>query len=229
MKKTLTGLMICVLCLPAGHAGETTPSIREWTPAAWYETMRLKPAGDATRGARLAKVGYCYTCHGDQGVAPSRNAPSLAAQNETYLYKTLLDFRSRLWWADHKDDGMHALARTFTKQDLADLAAYYATRKLPTIRKVKKGDVHTEKLVRFGDPSRLVTSCAACHGAHGEGGVNEVPRIEGQSYLYLKRQLTLFKEGRRHNDVGAGMRFVTEALSEDELDRLARYYANGQK
>ncbi len=200
----------------------------QWTAEAWHQQMRLMPQGDVFRGAQLAKQGYCYTCHGDKGYAPSRNAPSLAGQNQTYLYKTLLDFQSGLWWADHKDDGMHALARTYSKQDLADLAAYYAAQKpWPTTQ--AKQDAHAAQLARRGDTQRLLTPCASCHGANGMGGPNETPRINGQSYLYLKRQLSYFKLGKRHNDVEGGMRFAAEALSEEEIDRLARYYANGQR
>ncbi len=44
----------------------------------------------------------------------------------------------------------------------------------------------------------LYTTCAACHGAQGEGlTALNAPKLSGQGAWYLKRQLTLFKTGVR--------------------------------
>ncbi|HID00672.1 MAG TPA: c-type cytochrome [Piscirickettsiaceae bacterium] len=220
--------MLTTLSLNNQAVADPDTQPKAWSADSWHQQMRLMPKGDLYRGAQLAKQGYCFTCHGEKGYAPSRNAPSLAGQNQAYLYKTLLDFKNRLWLADHKDEGMHDLARTFDKQDLADLAAYYAAQK-PWPKITPSGSPAIAHLAKRGDPQRLLTPCASCHGAQGMGGPNETPRINGQSYLYLKRQLSYFKSGKRSNDVEAGMRFAAEVLSEEEIDQLARYYANSQK
>lgn len=64
-------------------------------------------------------------------------------------------------------------------------------------------------------------SCASCHGAAGEGSLN-TPRLAGQRAAYLAKQLEDFRSGLRHNE---SMAFVARALSGDDIDKLARYYA----
>ncbi|SIO10639.1 Cytochrome c553 [Sulfurivirga caldicuralii] len=226
MNKRLLLLLAFASPLWAGEPQNTAP---EWTAEAWHETLRNMPYGNAARGAQLAKEGYCYTCHGDRGYAPSRNAPSLAGQNQAYLYKTMLDFASKRWWADHKDDVMHNAAITFTKQDYADMAAYYAQQPKPFFKRVEKPNHVADQLARRGDHTRLLTPCSSCHGVRGEGGVNETPMISGQSAFYIKRQLEMYKSGKRRNDVEEGMRFVAEQLTDEEIEALAQYYGNGQK
>lgn len=44
----------------------------------------------------------------------------------------------------------------------------------------------------------LFATCAACHGAQGEGNVAmNAPKLSGQTAWYLQRQLKAFREGRR--------------------------------
>jgi cytochrome c oxidase subunit 2 len=44
----------------------------------------------------------------------------------------------------------------------------------------------------------LYATCAACHGAQGEGNAElNAPKLAGQGAWYVKRQLALFKEGAR--------------------------------
>jgi cytochrome c553 len=47
----------------------------------------------------------------------------------------------------------------------------------------------------------------------------------GQYPEYLVYTLTEFKEGDRTNDVYSRMRYVAEALTEEEIEALAGYYA----
>ncbi|MDT8222657.1 c-type cytochrome [Pseudomonas aeruginosa] len=72
--------------------------------------------------------------------------------------------------------------------------------------------------------------CTACHGAQGQGSAQlGAPRLAGQHADYLLTQLLNFKAGRRGYDTrdpsGAQMRAVIAALSDSDLDRLARYFA----
>ncbi|MDH5455901.1 MAG: c-type cytochrome, partial [Gammaproteobacteria bacterium] len=49
----------------------------------------------------------------------------------------------------------------------------------------------------------LYATCAACHGASGEGNeALNAPGIAGQSESYLARQLWDFKDGRRGKEPG---------------------------
>lgn len=81
------------------------------------------------------------------------------------------------------------------------------------------GDPATMELVLAGKGQAW--SCASCHGAAGQGGLN-TPRLAGQPAEYLKKQLQDFRSGLRHNE---SMAFVVRALSDDDIERVARYYA----
>lgn len=78
-------------------------------------------------------------------------------------------------------------------------------------------------------PAAAVT-CAACHGAQGEGNATlGAPRVASQDVAYLERQLLGFRNGRRayHPDdtVGATMRAAAVGLGEADIPLLASYYA----
>lgn len=83
-------------------------------------------AGNIEDGALLA-----FTCSGCHGVAEYRNAypnyrvPKIAGQNETYLLNALKDYRD----GDRRHPTMTAQARSFSDQDIADLAVYFAAQK----------------------------------------------------------------------------------------------------
>lgn len=72
--------------------------------------------------------------------------------------------------------------------------------------------------------------CAACHAADGNSVAAANPKIAGQGYEYLHKQLQNFKpqagkKAARENPVMAGM---VANLSEGDMKNLAAYYA-GQK
>jgi cytochrome c553 len=73
-------------------------------------------------------------------------------------------------------------------------------------------------------------TCAACHAADGNSTIAANPKLAGQFYDYLHKQLANFKpqgakKAERDNAVMAGM---VANLSADDLKNVAAYYA-GQK
>jgi len=80
-------------------------------------------------------------------------------------------------------------------------------------------------LLPFGaiaQPSGVQT-CAACHGAQGEGNAsNGAPRIAGQPQAYLERQLAAYADGRRGNQV---MTPIAKQLTAEQRSELSGYYA----
>lgn len=76
----------------------------------------------------------------------------------------------------------------------------------------------TRDLIKNG--SRSVWACASCHGEHGEGRV-DVPRLAGLPGGYLAKQMHSFKDGSRRN---GSMRFVADALSDEQILAIAAYY-----
>ncbi|MCG8466171.1 MAG: cytochrome c [Xanthomonadales bacterium] len=78
-------------------------------------------AADAAAGK--AKAGTCAGCHGANGISASPAWPNLAGQKEAYLAKQLKDFKS----GARKDPVMAGMAAALSDEDIANLAAYYAS------------------------------------------------------------------------------------------------------
>lgn len=77
-------------------------------------------AADAARGKE--KSAACAACHGADGNSQAPDFPKIAGQHQDYLYRTLLDYKSQ----KRKNAIMQGQVANLSKQDLADLAAYFA-------------------------------------------------------------------------------------------------------
>ena len=69
--------------------------------------------------------------------------------------------------------------------------------------------------------------CAACHGADGNSGSPEYPKLAGQHPEYIYKQLVEFKSGKRANAIMMGM---SATLQEEDMKNIAAWLAhNAQK
>ena len=232
MKKTLLISALTLGTLSTGFTssalaenGHHAPKAEAWTMKHWNKTASAIPEGDVIKGADLHKAAMCMTCHGDKGQAPSRNVPSLAGNTIEYTYKTLMDYQTGL---RHEGDGkssvMTAATHDLTKQDMADLSAYYAQYAMISQPVISEVDPAIDKLVRKGDASRMIVPCASCHGAHGEGNA-VTPALAGQTAHYFVRTMKSYKHKHRTNDINEGMAQFTYDLTDAEIQALADYYA----
>ena len=168
------------------------------------------------RGATLAQ--RCAICHGPTGISRA-DSPNLAGQYAAVIYKELLDFRS----GARTNAVMSPFAVNLTDQDIADLAAYYAyLPRLPAFHPA--AELPKPRIVIYGAPMRGIAPCGSCHGSLD----NKVgsPWLEGQSDAYLKAQLRAFASGQRTNDISQQMRNIARALTPQEIDAAAAYYAS---
>lgn len=65
-------------------------------------------------------------------------------------------------------------------------------------------------------------TCAACHGANGEGKAPN-PALAGKSESDLLQALKDYKSGKRSNAI---MKGLAGPLSEQDMENLAAYYAS---
>ena len=226
------GLMMNGQATAAEHE-QAGPAPENWTPSTLREPLDSFPVGDATQGQTLNQTLFCSSCHGNAGVAPSMNWPHLAGQRVDYTVKVMLDYRSGLRMEDLRGQLMHDVAVMLDDQQIADLAAYYASLPAPsedlTPRPqvaLNQADLPAERLVRKGDPTRLITPCASCHGAEGEGGRREAPELAGQNPLYFAKTMRDYHQGLRANDGKKTMRAFAYRLTPNEIADLAVYYAD---
>ena len=82
--------------------------------------------GDATAGK--GKVATCAGCHGMNGKAMVPTYPSLAGQNAAYLEGALKAYKTQER-KGYQAAIMYGMAATLTDQDMANLAAFYASQK----------------------------------------------------------------------------------------------------
>jgi cytochrome c553 len=80
-------------------------------------------AADAAAGK--AKAAGCAGCHGLNGVSNNPMYPNLAGQKDVYLVKSLKDYRD----GKRKDAMMEGMAKGLSDDDIANIAAFYASQK----------------------------------------------------------------------------------------------------
>jgi cytochrome c553 len=176
---------------------------------------RQAPSDSIGRGATIALS--CTMCHGAQGMSRS-DAPNLAGQYPEVIGKQLVDYKT----GKRASSIMTALSQNLSDQNIKDLSAYYAS--LPKARTAPTTyDETLPALVRVGDPMRNIAPCISCHG-----GVDQklgAPWLEGMPKQYLVEQLTRFKSGERRNDGELQMRNVAHAMTPEEIEAVATFYA----
>ncbi|MBU6290655.1 MAG: cytochrome c4 [Burkholderiales bacterium] len=73
-----------------------------------------------------------------------------------------------------------------------------------------------------GDPARGITACIACHGAEGNSGIPQNPKLGGQHAAYIKKQLHDFQGPDRNNAI---MTMIAKAMTPEDIDNVAAYLA----
>lgn len=89
-------------------------------------SVSVMAAGDAAKGK--AKAAVCAGCHGVNGIAMVPTYPSLAGQNAAYLEGAIKAYKSQER-KGYQAPIMYGMVATLSDQDIADLAAYYASLK----------------------------------------------------------------------------------------------------
>ena len=161
------------------------------------------------------KAAVCESCHGEKGNSPQGAYPILAGQTFRYLYLQLRDFQE----GRRKDPEMSPQVQGLTRDEVTELAQYFAAQK-PKPNGFKADPARVARGAKKTDE----VLCPMCH--LGEfSGQNEIPRVAGQQYDYIVKQLRAFKDRTRTNDAG-NMTSVARTLSDEDILDLANYIAN---
>jgi cytochrome c553 len=160
------------------------------------------------------KAETCFACHGPGGSSTNGQYPVLAGQTSRYLYLQLRDYQE----GRRKDPVMSPMAAGLTREETRALADYFAAQTpRPT------GFTPDPEKARLGKVRADDTLCTMCHLGEFKGQ-NETPRVAGQQYDYIVKQLTDFKARRRTNDAGT-MTAVAGTLSDADIENIANYIA----
>ena len=158
------------------------------------------------------KAALCGACHGADGKPVLAVYPVLAGQTARYTYLQLRDFQE----GRRTNALMTPMVAGMTRDEMRELAEYYAKQKPPLQAFAVSADKAREGKLKSDE-----TLCTMCH-LGGFAGQNEVPRVAGQNFDYIVKQLTEFKARQRTNDAGS-MTSVANTLSAQDIDNIAHY------
>jgi cytochrome c553 len=217
IKLVLSGLIL----FGAANVTASPSSNVAWTS----ETRNLIKNADLANGEKIAKK--CAKCHGEDGTDTTaieeEDTPFTAGQIAHATYKQIIDYQDK----KRDDSTMFKKVRKLSRQDVADVAAFYATQSLPMPSvDASKVTAAAIRMVTRGAGDRFLPPCAGCHGLNGEGSIVDVPALAGQNTSYFITTMMAYKEGDRENDIYSRMRFIANELSEQEIKELADYYAS---
>jgi cytochrome c553 len=210
--KLSISVALVVLLAPAVVSAAST-SQREFEAA-------LKARPDLAHGAELFNA--CAKCHGPSGNgADDGSIPRIAGQHFRVLVRQLVDYRHELRWDIRME---HFAGRDLLKdaRAIADVAAYVSQLAREAPRNVGDGS--------FLKHGQLIYAqrCAECHGEAGEGdGRALTPRVSGQHYAYLLRQMYDGVDGRRPN-FSAGHIRIFARLQRDDFVGLADFLSRSE-
>lgn len=176
--------------------------------------MPLAIDGDVARGEALA-----YTCTGCHGVDTAVNAyptyhvPKLGGQNGDYIEVALQGYRA----GSRGHQTMQAQSAALSDQDIADIAAYFASLEDEPATGISSARAED---IALGEEKS--TTCQACHGSSGVAPSAQWPNLGGQHQSYLLESLLQYQRAERTDPV---MMPLVSQLDEETLEQLAAFYA----
>jgi len=184
-----------------------------------FAPLQAFAQGDAGAGAE--KITVCLACHGQDGnMSQLPNVPKIGGQTEKYLLKQMHDIKTGLRAAPLMTGMLNAL----NDQDMANVAAYYASQPLAQGAAEPEKVALGETLYKAGIAEIGAAACSACHSPNGEGLSSAgYPALSGQDPAYTELQLKAFRSGMRNNDDAQVMRSIAARLSDEEIAALASY------
>lgn len=172
--------------------------------------------------ASSAKAGnqfdYCLLCHGSNANGNvGIRAPKLSGVEPWYLARQLENFAAGARGAPADDAAGHEMAPValrLKQEGTLDAAVKF-------IGTLDSGRPHATVKGNAAAGKKLYETCAACHGARGEGNAAlQSPALAARSDWYLATQLTNYKAGLRGVDerdsYGAQMRAIAATLADDQ-------------
>lgn len=173
--------------------------------------------GDPLRGQSTAII--CIGCHGSDGNNHNPLYPILAGQGEAYLIKQLNDFKT----GKRQEEHMTSMVEAISLKDIPHVAAYFSMQK-------RKSNInrYNNKIGQYifnnGIASKNVAACSSCHGIDALGdSAGLIPSLAGQHADYIKKMLTVFRDGSRSNDKKKVMRNISSRLSGNDIKALSLY------
>jgi len=185
-------------------------------PSASQEYLEaVKATPDLDRGAHYFTI--CANCHGAKGGGSvDGKVPRIGGQHFRVVARQLVAFRHGQRW-DILMENFADRHRLPDAQAIADVAFYVSQLDDPTPPGLGSGELAPQGARIY------FRRCESCHGSSGQGDPDRaVPRIGGQHYEYLRRQIYDAVDGRRPGFPSSHVRLLAE-LDHDEIAGVADY------
>jgi len=174
----------------------------------------------------FAKVTYCKDCHGmsAQGFRGYYAIPRLAGQQPQYLKNQLRAFVER----NRPNPIMSNVAHVLEPAMIEAITSYFQRLDpKPLGGGPKKLVAEGRQIFQNGIPQDNVAACAACHGPRATGH-GEIPRLAGQVYWYVVKELTDWpkERGQKRPDTSIIMKPVAHSLTHSEIEAVAAYVSD---
>lgn len=186
-----------------------------------YAQVNTQP--NPQTGEKLAAA--CAACHGPDGNSSLPANPNLAGQNEKYFVAQMQAFVMGQK-GPRFNPVMQALATGLSKEQINDIAAFYAEQKIKVGTALAKYVKRGERIYRGGLFGQGIPACSACHGPKGLGNAESgFPALSGQHAEYVVAQLEAYKNGSRKGDLNEMMQLIAKKLTREDMDAVASYIA----
>ena len=174
--------------------GAQAAHAKEITLEAYGRALHVR--ADAVHGQALFQ--RCAACHGADGHGSGDGlVPSIAAQHFRVIVWQLIDYGQDKRW-DVRMQAMVSGHDALSVQDIVDVASFASA--LPPVAGGSHGSGQGDGKFAAHGAQLFQRSCARCHGTSAQGeGAQRVPKLAGQNYAYLLRQMHDAVEGRRPN------------------------------
>lgn len=172
-----------------------------------------------------AKMKYCEVCHGPsaQGFVGYYPIPRLAGQQPEYLKNQIKAFVDRARVNPVMFNVAHVLSPAM---ETALATSFHELNPKPIADGPKDMVGVGKKIFEEGIPTADVPACASCHGPEAKGS-GEFPRLAGQPFPYVVRELTDWSKLRGQNpaqpDTSAIMQPIAHNLNEAQIKAVAAY------
>lgn len=207
-----------------------TASLRLALPATFLVLVLVGSgrAEDATTAAVTpqqvdAKIKYCEVCHGPsaRGFVGFYPIPRLAGQQVAYIENQLRGFIER----KRTNPIMANVAHTLSPAMLTALAEkFHDLNPKPVGGAPADLAAAGEKIFKQGIPGANVPACASCHGPDAKGN-DQFPRLAGQLYPYVVRQLSNWST-ERAEDLSGIMAPIAHNLNKSQVEAVAAYVSS---
>lgn len=173
--------------------------------------------GNTDNGKEVYKM--CVGCHLSSGAGKSDGSfPQLAGQYSSVIIKQLEDIKSGL----RDNPTMYPFAASLTNhQDMVDLASYLENLCQPLYQGKYSGS-DKNKLIQIGE-NLYQDHCISCHKAQAQGDAKLFyPKLAGQHYNYLLRQITLIQKNVRRN-ADPDMQKILQSYNDEQVKAVSVY------